>query len=249
MLFYQITNSAGDPGLATEMDSLWKLPYNLTSRSRITGLGSNGFAFINTDNPQTNIGAGFVGAAVLGLNTLGVSNIQVSWAAGTVTPNTMVYGIRLQYSVGTNGIFTDVLDAQNNPVEYLRNSVAGHSTNIGPITLPVAAINQPYVLLRWKYYWISGTSGSRAQLRVGNIRVAVVPTAPQLGNVSLDGTGTIHFNFNSVIGQSYQLEFKDDLNDPDWHPLGPPVNGTGGAIDLSDDMSLHPQRFYRLALP
>jgi hypothetical protein len=246
MLFYQVTNSVGDPGLANEMDSLWTSPYNLTSRSRINGLGTNGFAFINTDNPQTNAGAGFVGAAVLGLNTLGRDNIQVTWTGGTVTPNTVIYAIRLQYSVGTNGIFTDVLDAQNKPVEYLRNPVPGHSTRIGPVTLPAAATNQSYVQLRWKYYWVSGGTGARAQLRVSNIRVAIAQPAPQLGNVSMDGS--IHFSFNSVIGQSYQLEYKNDLSDPDWTPLGPPVNGTGGPIDLSDATALQPQRFYRVVV-
>ena len=82
------------------MDSLWTLPYNLTSRSRINGLGTNGFAFINTGNPQASAGAGYVGAAVLALDTLGKENIRVAWTGGTVVTNERVYGIRLQYRVG-----------------------------------------------------------------------------------------------------------------------------------------------------
>jgi len=139
-----------------------------------------------------------------------------------------------------------VLDAQNNPVEYLRNPVAGHATNIGPVTLPAAATNQPYVQLRWNYYWVSGASGSRAQLRVANVRVAGAPPVPQLKNISFDGA--MHFSFNSITGESYQLEYKNALNDPAWMPLGAPTNGTGGAINLTDAISGQPQRFYRLVV-
>lgn len=169
MMFFQ--TATPDPALEVEMDSVWTLPYNLTSRSRINGMGTNGFAFINTDNPQAIEGAGYLGAAVLALNTLGETNIQVRWTGGTVLPNTRVYAIRLQYRVGNDGAFIDVQDAQGNPVQYTRNTQAGHSAVLGPVTLPVAANNQPRIELRWKYHYLSGASGARAQLRVNNILV------------------------------------------------------------------------------
>jgi hypothetical protein len=244
MLFYQVTNSVGDPVLTDEMDSLWMLPYNLASRSRINGLGPSGFAFINTGNAQTNAGAGFVGAAVLALNTLGKENLRVTWTGGTITPNERVYAIRLQYRLGA-GVFADVLDSQSHPVEYLRNEIAGHSAVMGPVTLPASANNQPNVQLRWKYYYVSGATGARAQLSVSNIRVAaVVPLSPLLKNATSDGA--FHFSFNSQTDQSYQLEYKDDLSDATWTPLGPPVNGTGDTIELSDTTEGQAHRFYRL---
>ncbi|MBE0544701.1 MAG: CotH kinase family protein [Verrucomicrobia bacterium] len=169
MVFYQ--TSVADPGLSVEMDSVWRLPYNLTSRSRINGLGTEGFAFINTSNPQDVAGAGFVGAAVLALNTLGQDQVLATWTAGTVVPNSRVYGIRFQYRVGAEGPFLDVPDANGNPVQYVSNELAGHQEVIGPLLLPAAANQQPRVELRWKYFHISGNSGARAQLRVGNIQV------------------------------------------------------------------------------
>ena len=179
LLFYQ--TSVADPGLHVEMDSLWRLPYNLASRSRINGLGADGFAFINTSNPQDVAGAGFVGAAVLALNTLGQDQVLVTWTAGTVVPNARVYGIRLQYRVGAEGPFLDVPDAHGNPVQYVSSEVAGHQEVIGPLLLPAAANQQPRVELRWKYFYISGNSGARAQLRVGNIQVTTsIPEAHQL---------------------------------------------------------------------
>lgn len=173
MVFYQTT--VRDPGLLVEMDSVWTLPYNLDSRSRINGLGDDGFAFLNTSNPQNTPGAGYVGAAVLSLNTHGRRQVDVTWTGGTVTPNLRVYGLRLQYRLGSEGPFSDVLDANGNPVEYLRHSVAGHQQVIGPMRLPASLDDQPRVELRWKYYYVSGASGARAQLQVANIRVTSTP--------------------------------------------------------------------------
>jgi hypothetical protein len=96
----------------------------------------------------------------------------------------------LQYRVGNSGAFIDVLDAVGNPVEYIRNATAGHSQTMGPVTLPVAAEDKAYVELRWKYYHISGVSGSRAQLRVDSIIVASGdPTAVKLAILSAPPTG------------------------------------------------------------
>jgi hypothetical protein len=168
-----------DPPLTAAMTSSWTLPYNLTSRSRINGLGSDGLAFINTGNVQTTPGAGFVGAAVVALNTTGTQDIRVTWTGGTVQPNDRDYGIRLQYRVGETGAFLDVPAAGGGPVEYLRNPLSGHAQVIGPVTLPPAAENQPLVELRWKYYFRSGSSGARPQLRLDDIQVTAGPVVPE----------------------------------------------------------------------
>ncbi|MEO0018479.1 MAG: hypothetical protein RLZZ522_1762 [Verrucomicrobiota bacterium] len=168
-----------DPELTATMISPWTLPYNLTSRSRITGLGSDGLGFINTGNVQTTPGAGFVGAAVVALHTSGTQSIRVTWTGGTVVPNDRDYGIRLQYRVGEAGTFVDVPAPGGGAVEYLRNPLAGHAQVIGPVTLPVAAENQPLVELRWKYYFRSGTTGSRPELRLDDIQVTAGPVLPE----------------------------------------------------------------------
>lgn len=177
MTFYQTSTAVPDPGLAVEMDQLWNLPYNRDKRSRIKGLGPDGFSFINTGDPQSDVGSGYVGAAVLALNTSGAQDIQVTWTGGTVVPNIRDYGIRLQYRVGDTGVFTDVLN-QSQPVEYLRNPVANHVQIIGPVTLPAAANHKPLVQLRWKYYYRSGANDARPELRVDNIQVSAGNPAP-----------------------------------------------------------------------
>lgn len=176
--FYQ--TDLADPGLDTPMDAPWTLGFDLTTRSRINGLGADGIAFLNTGNVQNTPGAGYVGAAVLALDCTGAQDIRVNWTGGTVTPNDRDYGIRLQYRVGDSGPFADLTDTNGAPVEYLRNPAAGDSQAIGPYTLPSSAENQPLVELRWKYYFRSGESGSRAQLRLDDIQVTAGPVLPEM---------------------------------------------------------------------
>ena len=183
MVFRQ--SSSADPSLATDMDGDWSLAYNLSTRSRINGLGDDGISFINTGNMQAAVGAGYLGAAVLALDTTGRSGINVQWTGGTPTPNDRVYGLRLQYRVGSVGDFFDVLDGGGNASDYQRNEVPGHVESLGPVTLPAAVDDQPYVELRWKYYHVSGQSGPRAELRLDNILVFSGP-GPTASTLAFD---------------------------------------------------------------
>ncbi|NCA81716.1 MAG: hypothetical protein EOM72_03090 [Opitutae bacterium] len=141
-------------------------PYAASSRTRINGLGTNGLAFINTGRDRD------LGGALLALDTRSVSNAPVSWVGGTVLTNVRIYAIRLQYRVGATNAFTDVLDAEGQPVEYLRNAANGHAQTMDPVQLPADALGQEYVQLLWRYYLVSGTEKARAQLRLDNLQVA-----------------------------------------------------------------------------
>ncbi len=140
-------------------------PYAASSRTRLNGLGTDGVAFINTGRGRD------LGAALLALDTRGVSNAPVSWIGGTVLTNVRIYAIRLQYRVGATNAFADVLDSEGQPVEYVRNATNGHAQVLGPVQLPADALGQEYVQLLWRYYRISGTSGARAQLRLDDLSV------------------------------------------------------------------------------
>ncbi len=174
MIFEQ--TSTEDPALTVPMDSYWVLPYDFDSRSRVNGLGTDGFAFINTANAQDHPEAGFLGSALLALDTRGEEGISVTWRAGTVLPNSRVYNLRLQYRIGDSGPFLDVLDEVGMPVEYLRNPTPGHTEVIGPVLLPAETEDRPLVQLRWKYYYtgvrLDPESGQRSQLRIDEILVS-----------------------------------------------------------------------------
>ncbi len=188
MVFHR--TSTIDPTLASVATSDYTLAYNLTTGTRINGLGANGFSFINTATD------GNLGMAVLALNSLGRENITVSWTGGTVAPNSRIYAIRLQYRVGISGIWEDV----PGPVEYVVNPTAGHSQNFGPTVLPSICNDQPIIQLRWFYYFISGT-GSRPQLRVDDITVSSQPAGPCFAPTT-QASGLIVQN---IVGNSVNL--------------------------------------------
>jgi hypothetical protein len=192
MIFEQV--GSADPTLGVDMDSYWVLAYNIGSRSRINGQGTNGMSFINTGDKVALPNSGFVGSALVALSTIGRSNVTVSFTAGTVTPNFRTYALRLQYRIGASGPFSDVLDA-GQPVEYVRNAIAGHSQAFGPVALPKVLENQPYIQLRWKYHYIeTGVTGARAQLRLDDIVINseksfAAPIVTATANSGFGGSG------------------------------------------------------------
>jgi hypothetical protein len=66
--------------------------------------------------------------------------------------------------------------------------------------------------------------------------------------VALGGNGSLNLTFNSLPGEAYQLTFKNNLTDPQWTPIGPPLAGTGAAMTFSNSVSSQPQLFYRIAV-
>jgi hypothetical protein len=249
MVFLQTeTNAAADPGLGVEFTNHWTLPYNRSSRSRVLGLGEDGFSFLNTSDPQAD-GGGYLGAAVLGLKTTGLTNIQVVWRGGTVTPNSRLYAIRLQHRVGASGPFSDLLDGAAQPVEYRRSAVAGHSSLLGPWALPAPAHNQPYVQLRWKYYWLSGASGPRDHLRVDDIMVVAGGVArPSFGPVERAANSRVSLTFTGTPRLIYSVETSSDL--VNWVPLSSVTAGPDGLLAFETDLDPGTTaRFYRLRWP
>jgi len=157
-----------DPNLTREMAADYTLAYNLTSGTRINGLGIDGIRFNNTSSP------GNLGAAVLALNTTNRNSLKVSWNSKIIAQGVRIYGLRLQYRIGA-GAFQAVLDAFGNPVEVIADmtkpsGVTGAEWAFAEIKLPLEAENQPVVYLRWKYYYISG-SDTRPSISIDDISV------------------------------------------------------------------------------
>ncbi len=68
--------------------------------------------------------------------------------------------------------------------------------------------------------------------------------------VSVPAAGAIvQLMFVTAQGMTYQLEYKDALDDPGgWQPLGDPVAGDGSTVVIADNLSSSLQRFYRLCI-
>ena len=166
MIFYRL-DTMNDP---TRIDTIYQnytAAYNITSGTCINGLDSNGFSFINTGNAVYK-----VGAAVLAVSTTNRNTVQVTWTGKTVTPNLRTYEIRLYYRTDSVSAFLPVLNGTDT-VKYVRSNNANDSLVLGPVTLPAAVNNKPYVQLCWKYFQSDTTTatGARAELSVNHIRV------------------------------------------------------------------------------
>jgi hypothetical protein len=72
-----------------------------------------------------------------------------------------------------------------------------------------------------------------------------VALPPQLSSVSLDEAHTV-FTWSIGAGETYQLEYKDDLSDSSWTALGNPLTGSGAVLTMTNDFSSSENRFFRL---
>lgn len=167
-----------DPSDSAQIAGFTNGVYNLSSRTRIVGLDDQGVGFINTSNAQGNPGypGNRLGGMIVNLNTENLNQAFVQWVGGTLEPNSRVYHIKLQYRLGTSGPWTDLLDAQGDPVEYERQATFNHSSIIGPVDLPTILMGRECVQLMWRYYYtgqrLSSSSGARDFLRIDDIVIA-----------------------------------------------------------------------------
>lgn len=188
MVFLQ--SSVNDPGLSTAMTHPYYIPfidendneyhandqdkfgfpYKLTGRTRIEALGEDGIAMINTGRGRD------LGAVVLALDTRDISSARIEWEAQTLEANSRTYNLRLQYRVGIQSDWQDLI-LNGDIVEYSRNTnteeVSSFSNDIGG-----EFMGHPYIQFRWKYYYtgvrITQESGQRDKMRLDNIRVTAL---------------------------------------------------------------------------
>ncbi|REL38132.1 T9SS C-terminal target domain-containing protein [Rhodohalobacter sp. SW132] len=210
-----------DPELTAQVAGFTDGVYDLDSRTRINGLGQDGFSFINTGNEDGNPGypGTTLGGAILALDTREMKNISVHWQGSTIRPNSRVYNLRLQYRIGNDGEFEDLMDENGEPVEYQRNEEEGHSEWIGPVTLPQEAENKAYVQLLWRYFFtgerLDEESGQRSKMAVTSIQVDgetstdIEPKTELPRELQLDQNYPNPFNPVTVIG--YQLPVQSDV--------------------------------------
>jgi hypothetical protein len=208
-----------DPVLGDPLEGEWTGPFNLTSRSRVVGLGAEGFAFLNTGEPQELPGAGYLGAATLALDTRGCTNISVNWTGGTVLPNQRDYALRLQYAVG-DGPFRDVPATDGGVVEYRRAAVAGDARRFADVPLPAEAHGAPLVKLRWRYHFLGGDGGPRAMLRVDDILVEErgAEGRPRFTGLARQPDGRLRLQIHGVPGWTGTLLRSADLRG--WTAVG-----------------------------
>lgn len=187
--------STSDPNLAATVSG----NYTGHTNNSATGFGARGegmggISVLSTGTANMicshdGSNPGYISAIDVGtFDTTGTTGLRVFFEAAQISDEAREFGLRLQYSTDGGSTFTDA----PGPVEFASDSV-GSSTayrQFGPVAIP-AIDNQASVVLRWRYYYISGSSGNRTRIALRNIRVsndATMPSAP----TSLTATALSH---------------------------------------------------------
>jgi hypothetical protein len=76
----------------------------------------------------------------------------------------------------------------------------------------------------------------------------VVVAPPRLAGIHGPNNGAVSLSWETIPGKTYRLEYKDELDDPAWHPLGDPYVAGASTLTVSDQLDARPQRFYRLMI-
>jgi regulation of enolase protein 1 (concanavalin A-like superfamily) len=102
----------------------------------------------------------------------------------------------------------------------------------------------------WLVWQMTDPTGKAQGLAIDNLNFsassqAATPSLP----IDFQTTATnLTLSWTGVVGQKYQLEYKDDLGSKVWTALGNPQTGTGAIISITTDFTQSSQRFYRLTV-
>jgi hypothetical protein len=107
--------------------------------------------------------------------------------------------------------------------------------------------NWPPGAALWLVWQMTSSTGKAQGLAIDNFNFSASVPLPVQMNFQIEGTN-LFLNWSGVVGQTYQLEYKSNLTDPAWTPLGNPVTGAGGTLTLTNTFGASTQRFFRLLL-
>jgi hypothetical protein len=107
--------------------------------------------------------------------------------------------------------------------------------------------NWPPGTALWLVWEMTDSTGRAQGLGIDNLSFSANIPLPVPVSIQISGTN-IFLNWSAVPGQTYQLEYKDDLTAPTWTPMGDPVTGTGGTLIITNNFDDSPQRFFHLRL-
>lgn len=98
----------------------------------------------------------------------------------------------------------------------------------------------------WLVWQMTDSAGKAQGLAIDNLSFSASSSstpAPVPLNFVASATNLV-ISWTSVLGQTYQVEYKDDLKAGVWTPLGSPITGTGGTLTFTADFTQSTQRFY-----
>jgi uncharacterized repeat protein (TIGR01451 family) len=78
--------------------------------------------------------------------------------------------------------------------------------------------------------------------------VTILVPSPVIQSI-IQSNGVVTFTWSAIVGQTYRVQYKDNLLDPVWNDLLPDVTASGPTASKSVLLSASPQRFYRIVVP
>jgi hypothetical protein len=126
----------------------------------------------------------------------------------------------------------------------VNGTLAVNQTNLNVANLPIA--NWPPGAALWLIWQMPDATGSAQGLGIDNLSFTA-NVAPPVLNLQVSGNNLL-LDWPTALGQSYQLEYKNNLTDPTWLPLGNPVPGTGNPVTTTNTLNTNSNCFFRLVI-
>ena len=199
------------------------------------------------------------------LNGTGVTltrmNVQFTgevWRQSNV-PKTLQFSYYID-STGTNkfnpAVATALVPALNVTIPTVSTDAGGvavdgtaafNQTNLSVINQTIA--NWPPGAALWLIWQMPDSTGKAQGLAVDNLSFSAGVASLQ-APMTLQTAGTnLIVSWPSSAGQTYHLEYKDDLADLAWIPVGASILGTGDTMTVTNGVGPSPERYFRLVSP
>jgi hypothetical protein len=179
-----------------------------------------------------------IGSVINNGGTIATTNCAVS----SVPPQFTQQPANLTVTQGATATFSASASGTPAPGYQWRFTVPGGTEiDVAGATSALLVISNVQTASAGDYRVIASNPSGSVTSAVATLRVLVRPT---LGNVTFATTNAT-VSFESVSGLRYVLEYKNQIQDPIWLPLGS-TNGTGGIMTLHDPDPDPAARFYRV---
>lgn len=96
-------------------------------------------------------------------------------------------------------------------------------------------------------YGTTTYGGTNDNGTVFRVTVTAPPPPPALQAAVRTGN-TLVLTWSAITGQVYRIFSETNLDQPNWSPLGSPINATNSIMTTLETVGQDPQRFYRVAL-
>jgi hypothetical protein len=212
--------------------------YDGTAKAATTTTTPSGLAVSLTYNSSANAPTNAGSYTVIG--TINDTNYQ-----GSAT-NTLVINKAVLTVMADNK--TKICGMPNPPLTASYSGFVG-GENISVLSSPVILSTTATNTSSAGQYPITASGAAAANYTIQYVNGTLqVYSAPQVSGASVSANGTQQYvvSYPTIAGQTYQLEYTDDLNTYKWTPVGTPFAGTDGIVAVTNSMSVTPHRFFRV---